>query len=125
MVTARIELRGSEGGGDIVSNDPDLSKRARSVIRHRRPNPAPSVIYLGFQPCRPGSGWSAGSPRSRPWPSSTWAWSPTFSSPSPLRFGSLRHGLDGKDFLAGKWSVRELVERLEQVGVQVQVERTA
>ena len=33
--------------------------------------------------------------------------------------------LDGKDFLAGKWSVRELVERLEQVGVQVQVERTA
>ena len=30
--------------------------------------------------------------------------------------------LEGKDFLAGNWSLRELVDRLEQVGVHVQVE---
>jgi hypothetical protein len=35
----------------------------------------------------------------------------------------LRARLEGKDFLAGNWSLRELVDRLEQVGVHVQVER--
>jgi len=30
--------------------------------------------------------------------------------------------LQGKNFLAGNWSLRELVDRLEQVGVRVQVE---
>jgi hypothetical protein len=34
----------------------------------------------------------------------------------------LRARLEGKDFLAGNWSLRELVERLEQVGVVVSVE---
>lgn len=34
----------------------------------------------------------------------------------------LRARLEGKDFLAGNWSLRELVDRLEQVGVFVQVE---
>jgi hypothetical protein len=34
----------------------------------------------------------------------------------------LRARLEGKDFLAGNWSLRELVDRLEQVGVHVQVE---
>jgi hypothetical protein len=33
----------------------------------------------------------------------------------------LRARLEGKNFLAGNWSLRELVDRLEQVGVQVQV----
>jgi hypothetical protein len=32
--------------------------------------------------------------------------------------------LEGKDFLAGNWSLRELLDRLDQVGVQVQVETT-
>jgi hypothetical protein len=32
--------------------------------------------------------------------------------------------LEGKDFLAGNWSGRELVDRLEQVGVSVTVENT-
>jgi hypothetical protein len=36
----------------------------------------------------------------------------------------LRARLDGKDFLAGNWSLRELVDRLEQVGVSVMVENT-
>jgi hypothetical protein len=35
----------------------------------------------------------------------------------------LRARLEGKDFLAGNWSLRELVDRLEQVGVHVQVEQ--
>jgi hypothetical protein len=35
----------------------------------------------------------------------------------------LRARLEGKDFLAGNWSLRELVDRLEQVGVAVQIER--
>ena len=35
----------------------------------------------------------------------------------------LRARLEGKDFLAGNWSLRELVDRLEQVGVEVRVER--
>lgn len=34
----------------------------------------------------------------------------------------LRARLEGKNFLAGNWSLRELVDRLEQVGVRVQVE---
>jgi hypothetical protein len=34
----------------------------------------------------------------------------------------LRARLEGKDFLAGNWSLRELVDRLEQVGVLVSVE---
>jgi len=34
----------------------------------------------------------------------------------------LRARLEGKDFLAGNWSLRELVDRLEQVGVHVRVE---
>jgi len=34
----------------------------------------------------------------------------------------LRARLEGKDFLAGNWSRRELVDRLEQVGVVVSVE---
>jgi hypothetical protein len=34
----------------------------------------------------------------------------------------LRARLEGKDFLAGNWSLRELVDRLEQVGVVVSVE---
>jgi hypothetical protein len=34
----------------------------------------------------------------------------------------LRARLEGKDFLAGNWSLRELVDRLEQVGVAVKVE---
>jgi hypothetical protein len=35
----------------------------------------------------------------------------------------LEAALAGKNWLAGNWSVRELVDRLEQVGVQVQVLR--
>jgi hypothetical protein len=34
----------------------------------------------------------------------------------------LRARLEGKNFLAGNWSLRELVERLEQVGVAVAIE---
>ncbi len=37
----------------------------------------------------------------------------------------LRARLEGKDFLAGNWSLRELVERLEQVGVAVEIESCA
>ena len=37
----------------------------------------------------------------------------------------LRARLEGKDFLAGNWSLRELVDRLEQVGVAVEIERSA
>jgi hypothetical protein len=36
----------------------------------------------------------------------------------------LRARLNGKDFLAGNWSLRELVDRLEQAGVSVTVEST-
>ncbi len=36
----------------------------------------------------------------------------------------LRARLEGKDFLAGNWSLRELVDRLEQVGVVVNVEHS-
>lgn len=36
----------------------------------------------------------------------------------------LQARLQGKDFLAGNWSLRELVDRLEQVGVEVKVEST-
>ncbi len=36
----------------------------------------------------------------------------------------LRARLEGKDFLSGNWSLRELVDRLEQVGVVVMVEST-
>jgi len=36
----------------------------------------------------------------------------------------LRARLEGRDFLAGNWSLRELVDRLEQVGVEVTVENT-
>lgn len=35
----------------------------------------------------------------------------------------LRARLEGNDFLAGNWSERELVERLEQLGAEVEVER--
>ena len=34
----------------------------------------------------------------------------------------LRARLEGKAFLAGNWSLRELVDRLEQVGVAVEIE---
>jgi len=34
----------------------------------------------------------------------------------------LRARLEGKDFLAGNWSLRELVDRLEQVGITVKIE---
>lgn len=34
----------------------------------------------------------------------------------------LKARLEGKDFLAGNWHLRELVERLEQVGVKVAIE---
>jgi hypothetical protein len=34
----------------------------------------------------------------------------------------LQARLEGKDFLAGNWSLRELVDRLEQVGVEVKIE---
>lgn len=34
----------------------------------------------------------------------------------------LQARLEGKDFLAGNWSLSELVDRLEQVGVEVGVE---
>jgi len=37
----------------------------------------------------------------------------------------LRARLEGKDFLAGNWSLRELVDRLEQVGVAVEIETCA
>jgi hypothetical protein len=36
----------------------------------------------------------------------------------------LRARLDGKDYLAGNWSAREFVDRLEQVGVVVEIEGT-
>jgi hypothetical protein len=36
----------------------------------------------------------------------------------------LQARLEGKDFLSGNWSLRELVDRLEQVGVVVKVEST-
>jgi hypothetical protein len=38
-------------------------------------------------------------------------------------FEQLRAALDGKNWRAGNWSVRELVDRLEQCGVQVEVTR--
>jgi len=34
----------------------------------------------------------------------------------------LRARLEGKNFLAGNWSLHELIDRLEQVGVLVSVE---
>jgi hypothetical protein len=34
----------------------------------------------------------------------------------------LQARLEGKDFLAGNWSLRELVDRLDQVGVAVKIE---
>jgi len=34
----------------------------------------------------------------------------------------LKARLQGKDFAAGNWSKRELIERLEQVGVEVEVD---
>jgi hypothetical protein len=34
----------------------------------------------------------------------------------------LQARLEGKDFLGGNWSLRELVDRLEQVGVAVQIQ---
>ena len=34
----------------------------------------------------------------------------------------LQDRLEGKGFLAGNWSLRELVERLEQVGIAVEIE---
>jgi hypothetical protein len=37
----------------------------------------------------------------------------------------LRARLEGKDSLAGNWSLRELVDRLEQVGVAVEIESTS
>jgi hypothetical protein len=36
----------------------------------------------------------------------------------------LRARLEGKDSLAGNWSLRELVDRLEQVGIAVEIEST-
>jgi hypothetical protein len=36
----------------------------------------------------------------------------------------LRARLEGKDSLAGNWSLRELLDRLEQVGVAVEIEST-
>jgi hypothetical protein len=36
----------------------------------------------------------------------------------------LGHALEGRNWLAGNWSIRDLVERLEQVGVKVDVNRT-
>ena len=38
--------------------------------------------------------------------------------------GQLQAAMAGKNWLAGNRSVRELVERLEQVGVEVSVEET-
>ena len=34
----------------------------------------------------------------------------------------LKARLEGKNFLAGNWSLRELIERLDQVGVEVRVD---
>jgi hypothetical protein len=36
----------------------------------------------------------------------------------------LKARLEGKDFLAGNWSLRQIVDRLEQVGLLVKVEST-
>jgi hypothetical protein len=36
----------------------------------------------------------------------------------------MRARLEGRDFLAGNWSLRELVDRLEQVGVCVTIENS-
>ena len=36
----------------------------------------------------------------------------------------LQARMEGKDFLAGNWSLHELIDRLEQVGVLVKVEST-
>jgi hypothetical protein len=36
----------------------------------------------------------------------------------------LQARLDGKDYLAGNWSLREILDRLEQVGVAVEIEST-
>jgi hypothetical protein len=38
--------------------------------------------------------------------------------------GQLQAAMAGKSWIAGNWSVRELVERLEQVGVKVEIEGT-
>lgn len=38
--------------------------------------------------------------------------------------GQLRAAMAGKNWQAGNWSIRDLVERLEQVGVKVSVEET-
>jgi hypothetical protein len=43
------------------------------------------------------------------------------SSLTPL-FGRYVRGWKGRTFLAGNWSLRELADRLEQVGVVVSVE---
>jgi hypothetical protein len=38
-----------------------------------------------------------------------------------ITLGQLQAAMSGKDWLAGNWSVRELVDRLEQVGVKIRV----
>lgn len=101
------ERQRPEGG----RTHPDPYAVALKETTHSEAPPMPKgVRLLQWAPKRP--------------PVTIESWSVVNNVPRFIRttFGQLQAAMAGKDWLAGNRSVRELVERLEQVGVNISVE---
>jgi hypothetical protein len=93
------------------------------VLRDREPEKR-SFYQLHPQPMPAGVKLLEWAPKQPPVAIATWAIVNDVSLFIHVTLGQLRAALSGRSWLAGNRSVRELVERLEQVGVKVSIEAT-
>jgi len=95
------------------------------VCGHCYPDPLTAAVEetdLGGPPPMPeGIRLLAWAPERPPVAIETWAIVNDVSQFIGTTLEQLRSAIVGENWLAGNWSVRELVERLEQVGVRVEV----
>jgi len=106
-------LRGRDGPQVCRRSNPDLYAVALEEAAHAGPPPMPhGVTLLEWAPLSP--------------PVAIESWAVVTDVPQFVQttLGQLQAAMAGKSWIAGNWSVRELVERLEQVGVKVEIEGT-
>ena len=102
-----------------------LHQNRDAVLRVLRERDLTEGCFLGQphpQPMPLGVKLLEWAPKQPPVAIATWAIVNDVSLFIHVTLGQLRAAMSGKSWLAGNRSVRELVERLEQVGVKVTVE---
>jgi hypothetical protein len=103
-------LRGRERPEDGKSHPDPYTVALEKAAQSGPPPMPPGVTLLQWSPLKP--------------PVAIESWAVVTDVPQFVQttLSQLEAAMSGEDWLAGNWSIRELVDRLEQVGVKVSVD---